>query len=71
MGLIHGHWELKPESIIDTITPDAGIKAGVNVGIAIVTPAQKILDILNQPELIAMRDEIVKKKMAENLPVPD
>lgn len=49
LGLIHGHWE--SESVVDIVELDSAEKRGVNTGIAIVTPATKILEILQSPEL--------------------
>lgn len=45
LGIVHGHWDIREKDLDATVlrtTPK-----GVNVGIAIVTPAQKILEVLN------------------------
>jgi hypothetical protein len=47
---MHGHWDLP----IGVGTEEA---EAVNMGIAIVVPAQKILEVLYHPELVAMREE--------------
>lgn len=69
LGLMHGHWD-RDERADDNITED--IDGGkVNMGIAIVVPATKILEIINQPELVERRQaemDVVKKKQ---LPVED
>ncbi len=70
MGLMHGHWDVKSDKIIDEVEQDSGIKAGINVGIAIVTPAFKILDILNCDELIKARTDFEDKTIALNSPMP-
>jgi len=46
LGLAHGHWDIK-ESEINQASIVHDRKTGVNLGIGIVTPATKILDILN------------------------
>ena len=56
LGLIHGHWDIK-ESDINEPQFEYDRKRGVNLGIAVVVPAHKILEILNHPDLAAMRDE--------------
>jgi hypothetical protein len=71
MGLMHGHWSVDSETVTDKISQDAGIKAGVNVGIAIVTPASKIMDIINGNELGALLDEYEARETAKNSPTPD
>ena len=55
LGLMHGHWDV-PTSVLEK----EGIEAveAVNMGISIVVPAHKILEILYQPELVAMRKKI-------------
>jgi hypothetical protein len=54
LGLMHGHWEIR-ESDINNPLIQHDRKHGVNLGIAIVTPAFKILDILNEPALHTIR----------------
>jgi hypothetical protein len=63
LGLMQGHWDISAEDLneIDPIT-----RPGVNMGIAIVVPAQKILDILFRSELVdqrrkADRDELQRQ----------
>lgn len=71
LGLIHGHWDVPSESLIDDASPDAGPKAGVNVGIAIMTPASKILDIINGDELRKDLEKHESDEIARNSPTPD
>jgi hypothetical protein len=56
LGLVHGHWNIRPEdknSVV--IVPDNESPHRVNLGIGIVVPASKILEVINHPELIEMR----------------
>lgn len=55
MGLMHGHWDIPPENKNDLVDMDSF--GSVNMGIAIVVPAKKILEVINQPELIKIRRE--------------
>jgi hypothetical protein len=48
-GLIHGHWDER-KTILKTI-----LKENVNMGIAMVVPMEKILEVLNQPKLVEIR----------------
>lgn len=52
LGLMHGHWDIPPAARNDMIANGAG---AVNLGIAIVVPASKIADALNQTELAERR----------------
>ena len=47
LGLVHGHWDIPNGDINEGIPGDPNGN-GVNVGIAIVTPAYKVLEILAQ-----------------------
>ena len=48
LGLMHGHWD-KPDYDLYGISEDSSTKRErVNMGIAIVVPVQKILEVLNQ-----------------------
>src|SRR5205807_1200364 len=60
IGVVCAHWDIKPGEIID-VEP----AQGVNVGIAVVIPAQKILDIINGPELKDMRRKIIETAKAK------
>jgi hypothetical protein len=55
VGMIHGDWDVK-ESDINQPHPKPDRRHGVNMGIAIVIPVEKILETINQPELKALRD---------------
>lgn len=56
LGLMHGHWDM-PHMTID----DFGDSEGVNTGIAVVVPSEKIAEMLNIPEF---RDDRERKKLA-------
>jgi hypothetical protein len=68
LGLMHGHWYVKPES--DTVVIDSRDEA-VNMGIAIVIPAQKILEVINQPEFEESRKKQLDELRKQNAPTPD
>jgi len=54
LGLMHGHWDL-PVSDIDALVKDTLSNQRVNMGIAIVVPVSKILEVLNRGELTEVR----------------
>jgi hypothetical protein len=55
IGLAHGHWDIR-ESEINKAVFTHNRQRGVNLGIAVVVPAHKILEVLNHPDLVAIRD---------------
>lgn len=65
LGLMHGHWDVR-ESELNSAIVSHDSKRGVNMGIAIVVPAVKIMETLNQKDLADMRTRTDKK----NLPKP-
>ena len=69
LGLVHGHWDVPP-SQLDTVIVD-NRRESVNIGIAIVVPAQKILELLNQPVFERSRNEAVSARKAQNAPRQD
>jgi hypothetical protein len=71
IGFIQGHWNTKAATIIDTTIQDGKINADVNVGIAIVTPAQKILDIVYSEKLNSLRKLTEDSYIGSNSPTPD
>jgi hypothetical protein len=68
LGLMHGHWRVEKAAL-----EKAGIEASeaVNMGVSIIVPAHKILEILYQPELVKMRKNIDKEISTATGPVQD
>jgi len=64
LGLMHGHWDL-PVLGADELAKDMSNIEQVNMGIAIVVPASKILEVLDRKELSEKRkadEEKLRKK---------
>ena len=70
LGVMHGHWDIK-ESEMNKAYFGHDRKHGVNLGIAIVVPAQKILETINQPELIEMREKQLAAVKQQSVPGMD
>jgi hypothetical protein len=68
MGLMHGHWDIE-EDLIDTL--DDTDNQQLNVGIGIVVPANKILEITQQEVLMKAKEEGRKLFQERNTPKPD
>jgi len=62
LGLMHGHWEV-PGSFSTTEQAEA-----VNMGVSIIVPAKKILEVLYHPELVALRKENVEEQKRSKYP---
>jgi len=66
LGLMHGHWDIPPEARDGQVPQgDEEAQGKVNMGIAVVVPASKILEVLNQPSLVEIRktrDEELRKQ---------
>ena len=58
IGMIRGHWDIDGD--VNEQNPQPGRK-GVNMGIAMVVPAYRILEALNHPALAAHRDEFERR----------
>jgi hypothetical protein len=57
LGLMHGHWEIhsRRKNNPKIISIPRNWEGAVNLGIAIVVPAKKILETINHPELVEKR----------------
>ncbi len=65
LGLIHGHFDV-PEVTVD-IEDSAGSRSGnINVGISIAVPADSILQVLDQPEVVQAREADARAWQDEN-----
>jgi hypothetical protein len=62
LGLMHGHFDVE-NLTEDIVAEDADGGRGVHTGIGVVIPVEKIIETLNQPELIEER----RKAAAEHL----
>jgi hypothetical protein len=73
LGLIHGHYPIKQEvKFLGDIADQGSASVDINSGIAIVIPAQKIIDTLMQEHLVEERDELLKLlRDNESGPIPD
>ena len=69
MGLMHGHWDIPSENKNDVINLDAN--GSVNMGIAIVVPSEKILEVLYCDELVEQRRKADERRLKANQPTPD
>jgi hypothetical protein len=65
LGLMHGHWDVREEDMNKPYFVHDR-KRGVNYGMAIVVPASKILDVLNREELVQMRAEVERLRLARS-----
>ena len=50
IGLIHGHFDAGAGDIDALDVADESDKTGINTGIAIVVPVERILEVLDSPE---------------------
>lgn len=72
IGLMHGHWNLYSDMGVDAATvEDIQGKTSVNMGIAIVVPSSKILEVINQP-VIRKPERATEAQLRKSLlPAPD
>jgi hypothetical protein len=60
LGLIHGHWNLASEERVDAVRDALDGGERVNMGIAIVVPIARLLEILDYPEARTAREKAQK-----------
>jgi hypothetical protein len=72
LGLMHGHWDLPVDQSSPVVAiADTPEKEAVNMGIAIVVPSTKIMEIVNQPVFRDHREQELKRRKESNLPTLD
>ncbi len=69
LGLMHGHFELSKLEI-DNLIEDSLTNLQINMGIAVVVPTSKILEVINQEVFMKAREMAIKKERDKNLPPP-
>lgn len=60
LGLVHGHWDLASAERVDAVRDALDGGERVNLGIAIVVPIARLLEILDYPEVRAAREKAQK-----------
>jgi hypothetical protein len=55
LGLMHGHWDL-PSRFDESERQEA-----VNMGVSIVVPAKKVLEVIDGPELCELRERAFRR----------
>jgi hypothetical protein len=66
LGQMRGHWDIEPERMNDPKLEHAA-KDGVNMGIAAIVPASKVMEVLDQPlirQLRQMSDDALRSAVA-------
>jgi len=75
LGVMHGHWDsgrdTGPDSASDASDLTLFQRDKINTGIAIVSPAWKIMEIINQPRLTDLRSKHIKDVRSKSYPTPD
>jgi len=64
LGLMHGHFGV-PKQHEDDVATGLLSKEVVNMGIAIVVPVTKILEVINQDSLVKAREKIIAEKLTK------
>ncbi|TSC63355.1 MAG: hypothetical protein Athens041674_183 [Parcubacteria group bacterium Athens0416_74] len=69
-GLIHGHWSVDSAKIDASETDASDNQSRINMGIAIVIPAEKILEVLMHPDLVKHRNDVVETQKKQGVVTP-
>lgn len=70
LGLVHGHWDLDVLGT-DVLAEDVTTGESINMGIAVVVPVSRIMEVLNQKTLVEERKAIEEREQAKRMPTPD
>jgi hypothetical protein len=72
IGLAHGHYEIDERDINAPAVRPAGDERRVNLGIAIVVPAGKVMDVINSAPFVKGREELERiLESHQATPTPD
>lgn len=71
LGLMHGHWDTAVAKVDAATTADKLTEEKVNMGIAIVVPSEKIIEVLSHPKIVSVDGEAERNIMAEKAATAD
>jgi hypothetical protein len=71
LGLMHGHFDLEKYELMDGAAEDTLLNLSINMGIAMVIPTYKILEVLNQEAILRQREEIDRARVSQEGATPD
>jgi hypothetical protein len=63
LGLVHGHWNLTSDEQVDVVRDALDGGERVNMGIAIVVPIVRLLEILDYPDVRIAREKARKRQL--------
>ena len=69
LGMVHGHFD-EPDAVADVVEDDLSSEK-INMGIGIVVPVDKILEVLAHPEIVEKEMAEKRLKRDKNLPSMD
>lgn len=66
LGMMQGHWNIHPaEHDNYAFHASKETDRSIALGLSLAVPARKILEVLNHPELVAMREELERRRREE------
>jgi hypothetical protein len=68
---MHGHFDLKNLNEDTVVDSDTGTSGGINTGIGVVIPVEKILETIDQRELAEIRTKVIKEHRERSAASPD
>jgi hypothetical protein len=71
LGLMHGHFDIQNLNEDTVLDSDEGTTKGINTGIGVVIPVEKILETIDQPELVEMRKKAITEHRKKGGAVAD
>jgi hypothetical protein len=70
LGLMHGHWDVKIKWEEEDFVDGTKLEA-VNMGIGIVVPVSKIIEVFNHPDIVIQKRETEQKLLNSSAPTQD
>ena len=71
LGLMHGHFDIKRLNEDTAVDDETQTTRGINTGIGIVIPVEKIIETIEHPDLVEIRSRLIKEHSANHGAVPD